>query len=69
VTIDGSGDVAYVQGTYSMMITLPGAAGPTHDEGKWVVTARKQADGSWKSTTGIWNSDLPVAAPPAPAKP
>lgn len=33
-TIDGSGNVAYVQGTYSMMITLPGASAPVNEEGK-----------------------------------
>ncbi len=67
-TIEGSGDVAYAQGTYSMMLTPPGASAAVKEEGKWVVTAKKQADGSWKATVGIWNSDLPIAPPPAPAK-
>jgi len=68
ITIDGAGNVAYVQGTYSMMVTPPGASAPVKDEGKWVVTAKRQADGSWKATIGIFNSDLPIAPVPAPAK-
>ena len=67
-TIDGSGDIAYVQGTYSMMITPPGATAAIADTGKWVVTAKKQSDGAWKGTIVIWNSDVPLPAPPAPAK-
>ena len=67
VTLDGSGNMAYVHGTFSMMVTQPGASAPTKDEGKWVVAAKKQANGTWKSVVGIWNSDLPVAAPPPPA--
>lgn len=68
VTIQGSGDAAYVHGTYSMMITPPGASAQVADHGKWVVGARKQADGSWRGTVVIFNSDLPATAPTAPVK-
>jgi ketosteroid isomerase-like protein len=67
-TIQGSGDAAYVQGTYSMTLNLPGAPAPVADNGKWLVGARKQGDGSWRGTVVIFNSDLPVTAPGAPAK-
>ncbi len=68
VTTDGRGDLAYTQGTYSMMLALPGAAGPTKDDGKWIVVSKKQADGSWKSVVEMFNSDLPIPQPaPAPA--
>lgn len=67
-TIHGSGDVAYVQGTFSMMVTPAGASAPVAEQGKWLVGARKQTDGSWKAAVGIFNSDLPVAAPAAPVK-
>lgn len=60
VTLQGSGDVGFVHGTYSMMITMPGAAAATHEEGKWVVGVKRQADGTWKSAVGIWNSNLPL---------
>ncbi len=68
VTITGSGDAAYVHGTYSMMVTPPGASAPVADHGKWVVGARKQDDGSWKGTVVIFNSDLPATALAAPVK-
>jgi ketosteroid isomerase-like protein len=61
-----SGDVGYTYGTY--VITSNDANGkPSTDHGKYADVWKKQADGSWKCVVDIWNSDLPVAAPPAPA--
>lgn len=62
--IDGLGDLAYGRGTYTMSYTLPGAAAPTEDRGKYLLIERKQADGSWLITNEIFNSDLPL--PPSP---
>lgn len=64
--IEGYGDLAYVRGTYSMAITLPGATTPIKDSGKYMEIWRKQADGSWKATRDIFNSDLPLPAPEVP---
>lgn len=65
--IEGTAEMAYARGTYSMTLTPPGAA-PIPDSGKFVGIWRKQADGSWKMTRDIFNSDLPLPAPaPAPA--
>ena len=36
------------------------------DHGKYVEVWNKQADGKWKAVADIFNSDLPVATPPAP---
>jgi ketosteroid isomerase-like protein len=60
-----SGDLVYVQGTYS--VTTPGSDGkPVNDDGKYLSVWKKQGDGSWKEAESMWNSDLPViAAPPA----
>jgi ketosteroid isomerase-like protein len=63
IEVDGRGDLAYVRGTYSMMLTLPGATEPINDTGKYIEIWRKQADGSWRVIRDIFNSDLPVAAP------
>jgi len=67
-TIQGSGDVAYVQGTYSWMVSPPGTAAPVADHGKWLVGAKKQPDGSWRGTVLMFSSDLPATASAAPVK-
>jgi ketosteroid isomerase-like protein len=61
-----SGDLAYTYGTY--VLTANDANGrPSTDHGKYSEVWKKQADGNWKCVVDIWNSDLPAAAPPAPA--
>ncbi len=66
--VEGRGDLAYARETYSMTVTPAGAA-PIEDRGKLLAIWRKQADGSWKCLRDIWNSDLPLPAPPPPAAP
>ena len=68
-TIDmaGSGDMAVVQGAYTMNVMLPGATAAVADTGKFIELWRKQADGSWLISWDIWNSDVALPAPP-PAK-
>lgn len=58
--VEGHGDLAYVRGIYSMTLTLPGAPAPIPDNGKYLAIFRKQADGTWKASRDIFNSDLPV---------
>jgi ketosteroid isomerase-like protein len=65
IEVEGRGDLAFVRGTYSMMLTLPGAAEPTNDTGKYIEIWRKQTDGSWRVVRDMFNSDLPLAAPEA----
>jgi ketosteroid isomerase-like protein len=66
--LDGRGDLAYVRGTYSLLITPPGTPAPLRDQGKVIQIYRKQADGSWKLARDIFNSDLPLPTPePTPA--
>jgi uncharacterized protein (TIGR02246 family) len=60
VDVDGRGDLAYVRGNYAMTIMPPDAAA-VHDRGKYLEIWRKQADGSWKITWDIFNSDTPAA--------
>lgn len=61
VEFRGSGDVAYNLGTYVLK-----AGGETIDEGKWIETWQRGADGVWRISNDIWNSSLPVAAPEKP---
>ena len=64
VEVARSGDMGYSYGTYAM--TMNDAKGnPTNDRGKYVTVYKKQADGKWKPVVDIFNSDLPVPAPPA----
>ncbi len=62
--IDGYGDIAYIRGTYTMMIQPEGAPEPIHDTGKYIEIKRKQEDGSWLTAIDIFNSDMPLPAPP-----
>jgi uncharacterized protein (TIGR02246 family) len=58
-----SGELAYVVGAYQ--ITAKNPKGKTlEDRGKLVEVWKKQADGKWKTVADIFNSDLPVPAPP-----
>ena len=54
-----SGDLGYTRGTYEL--TFNDAKGkPMSDKGKYVTVWRKQADGTWKVVTDIFNSDMPA---------
>lgn len=58
VEVSSGGDLAYTQGTYETF--LAGADGkPAIEHGKYVSVWKKQADGSWKIVTDIYNTDAP----------
>ena len=66
VKVGRSAEMAWVNGTYE--VTMNDAAGrPINDRGKYVEVWEKQADGNWKCTADIWNSDLAASAQ-APAE-
>jgi uncharacterized protein (TIGR02246 family) len=54
VEAEGSGDIAYEVGKY----TLSGEAGKVPDHGKYIVVWRK-VDGHWKLHRDIFNSNVP----------
>ena len=64
--VEGSDDLGYVLGTYSMAITPPGAPGPVKDSGKFVTIVRRQPDGRWLCAVDMFSSDLPPPPPPPP---
>ncbi|HET7791701.1 MAG TPA: nuclear transport factor 2 family protein [Gemmatimonadales bacterium] len=66
--IDGSGDLAYVAGHYSMSVTPPGAPGPVSDNGKYLNVRQRQSDGSWLTVADEFNSDNPPMAPASSKK-
>lgn len=67
VEVARSGDLAYLSGTYES--TMNDASGkPVNDRGKYLEVWKKQADGTWKAVADIFNSDLPLPAPPEKKK-
>ena len=64
VEVSRSGDLAYIVGVYQL--TMKDSKGrPAADNGKFVEVWKKQADGKWKVTADIFNSDVAAPAPPA----
>lgn len=59
VKVEGSGDLAYVLGRYTMTLAPPGAPEPIHDHGKFIEIRRRQPNGEWLISADIFNSDLP----------
>ena len=68
IVVAKSGDVGYSYGTYSLSLTGPHGQ-PIQDKGKYVTTWKKQADGSWKASADIFNTDMPAMPPPPPPPP
>lgn len=58
--IDGSGDLAYVRGTWTLAIAATGKTPAAQDHGKFLEVRRKQANGSWLMVADIFNSDVPL---------
>lgn len=61
--ITGYNDIAYAVGDYSLTVTLADSSSMS-DQGSFIDTFAKQADGSWLYTRGIWHSNLPIPSPP-----
>jgi uncharacterized protein (TIGR02246 family) len=62
--VAGHGDWAYARGTFSFT-TAPDSGPPMTEQGKFLAIHRRDADGTWRITRDIWNSDLPLPAPAA----
>jgi uncharacterized protein (TIGR02246 family) len=60
VEISKSGDVAFSQGTYTLVVTDPKTKKPFTDKGSYVTGYRKQSDGTWKAVSDINVSQLPA---------
>lgn len=51
--IDGSGDLGFVRGTFTLAFDYDGAS--YENRGKFVSILRKQADGEWLITHHLWD--------------
>jgi uncharacterized protein (TIGR02246 family) len=58
--IEGSGDLAYARGHYTLDLTPKAGGPPTHDEGKFLEILRRKPDGSWGYAVDMYSSDLPA---------
>ena len=61
---DGYGDVAFDRGTFTETYVSEGMEEAVTVSGKYVLIIRRQADGSWLWTVGIFNFDAPLPGPP-----
>ncbi len=61
VTVEGSGDMAYVHGTLHMVMTGPDGS-TIEDTGKYIEIRRKVGD-RWLLAYDIFNSDVPLPTP------
>jgi uncharacterized protein (TIGR02246 family) len=61
IEVDGVGDLAYARMSFNLTLTPPGSPNPVTDKGKVLIVVRKGADGQWRTSRGMFNSDL---APP-----
>ncbi len=55
--IEGVGDVAFVRGSFTLIVT-PEGMDAVADTGKFLDVLRRQADGSWLIHRNIFNSNL-----------
>jgi ketosteroid isomerase-like protein len=67
VEIAKAGDLAYMQGSYTMTMTDPNSKQVINDHGSYVTTYSKQPDGYWKAVADIATSEVPTAAQPGSA--
>lgn len=65
--VRGRGDLAYARGTYMISVELPDKSAAT-ENGAFLETHRKQADGTWRYAHIMWHSMSPPPAPPAATK-
>ena len=62
-----AGDIAYDVGTYKQQLMPMKGGAVADDHGKYIVLMKKEG-GTWMITHAIYNSDLPLPAPPATKK-
>jgi len=56
VELEGSGNVAYIRGTYELTMNPPGAA-PIEETGKYIEVWHKDKNGQWRTIRDIFNAD------------
>jgi len=65
--ISGRSDIAFVRGSYTLVVTLPDGK-PMTEKGAFLEIHQRQPDGSWPYTHLMYHSTDPLPAAPAPAR-
>ncbi|MDP9278770.1 MAG: SgcJ/EcaC family oxidoreductase [Gemmatimonadota bacterium] len=68
VEVEGVGDLAYARLNVDLTFTPPNTTTPMTDKDKVLIIMRKQADGKWRTTRGMVNSNLPLPGPSQPKR-
>lgn len=58
-----SGDMGVVRGTWSLKLTAESSGLVSEDVGKWMNLVERQANGRWRISRNMWNSNLPMPSP------
>ncbi|MEQ1867393.1 MAG: nuclear transport factor 2 family protein, partial [Micropepsaceae bacterium] len=61
--VDGTGDRAYVRGTYAMSMKVPRVTQPVRQDGKLLQIYARQQDGTWLLARDIWNANASPVGP------
>jgi uncharacterized protein (TIGR02246 family) len=61
--VEGAGNVAYLRGTYSMNLQIPGVPDAVAQQGKILQVYARQPAGSWLLARDMWNADAAPAGP------
>lgn len=61
--IEVLGDWAWARGSFSTTYTPRSGGEATSETGKYLIVAKRQPDGSWKTYRACANTDAPVLAP------
>lgn len=65
VEIDGVGDLAYARLNADLTFIPPNMTAAMTDKAKVLIVMRKQPNGSWRTTRGMVNSDMPMPGSPS----
>jgi uncharacterized protein (TIGR02246 family) len=68
VEVSRTSDMAYTEGSFTMVMTNPMTKKPENAKGSYVTVYKKQADGSWKAVSDIATSETPMEPPPDAGK-
>ena len=61
--VEGAGSVAYVRGSYSMSLQIPGLPESVPQQGKLLQIYARQPAGSWLLARDIWNANASATGP------
>jgi uncharacterized protein (TIGR02246 family) len=68
VDVEGVGDLAYARLNVDLTFTPTNTTTAMTDKGQVLIILRKQADGKWRMTRGMVNSNLPLPGPSQPKR-